>query len=275
MNCPQCGSTSHQAVKETRVGDDGRITRRRRCPDCYHDFRTVEQLSETRLQVRKSDGRVVAFSREAVRRSIVEAAVRKYDPDRIHQLIDSVIADVYPMAEAGVVPSATIAESVLRRFREFDEVSQIRFALVHMGRQDRGDNDRPGWNNADQVRSWLAEEYAQLRYHRPVTRLSEILKRDGSCEEFDPAKLRRGIEIAAKGRSSELAVSQLATAVLRDVEGALGDQPMVTSGQIASEILRSLRHRDPIAYLRFASTAKRFRHPEDYYNEVEALRGLG
>jgi len=58
---------------------------------------------------------------------------------------------------------------------------------------------------------------------------------------------------------------------LQEFGVALGDQPLVTSGQIASEILESLRRRDQVAYLRFASTAKRFRSPEDYEAEATAL----
>ena len=80
--------------------------------------------------------------------------------------------------------------------------------------------------------------------------------------------------MAAKGRNSKEVVEKLATAVAGDVEAALGDQPRITSGQIASEILRSLRRRDHIAYLRYASTAKRFRSPEDYENEVASLRNV-
>lgn len=273
MNCPKCGSLERQGVKETRTSLDGRITRRRHCPDCAHDFWTVEQLADTRLQVRKSDGRIVAFSREAVRRSMVEAAVRKYDPDRINQLIDSVIDDVYPMSEAGFVESSKIADSVLRHFREIDEVSQIRFALVHMGRNDRTDG-RLGWNDVRDVRRWLREEYPELQYNRPPSGVIEVVKRNGEVEPFNFDKLAHGVAIAAKGRGSSEGVQQLAAAVAGDVESELGDQPRITSGQIASEILRSLRRRDHIAFLRFASTVKQFRSPADYENEIIALRNV-
>lgn len=273
MNCPSCGSVERQRVKETRASDGGRISRRRHCPDCAHDFITVEQLAGTGLQVRKSDGRVLAFSRETVRRSMVEAAVRKYDRNRIDQLIDLVIDDIYPMADTGIVSSSKIAESVLKHFREIDAVSQIRFALVHMGRKDRTDGRR-GWNDVRDVRQWLQSEYPELKYHRSPNGLVEVVKRDGEVEPFDSDKLARGVAVAAKGRNSKEAVEKLATAVAGDVEAALGDQPRITSGQIASEILRSLRRRDHIAYLRYASTAKRFRSPADYENEVMSLRNV-
>jgi len=192
MNCPRCGSSARQEVKDTRSGADGRINRRRRCPDCHHDFQTVEQFSGSALHVRKSDGRIVTFSPEAVRRSMVEAAVRKYDPDRIQELIDSVKADVYPLADDGSVSSEEIGEAVLRHFRQIDVVSQIRFALAHLGRCDRTDG-RPGWVDVNDFRRWLVTQYPQLQYYRPPARLVEVVKRDNSYEAYDREKLVAGI----------------------------------------------------------------------------------
>jgi len=270
MHCPSCGSEERQQVKETRRTPDGRIVRRRRCPRCREDFHTVEQLADTSLQVRKSDGRIVRFNRNAIRRGLTEAAVRKYDPDRLNLLIDNVVAEIYPQAEDGIVASSLIGAAVLKYFRSFDEVSHIRFALVHMGRLDRTDNRR-GWSSVRDFRRWLDSNYPQIRGARVATRLSEVLKRDGTYQRFDRNKLEKGIGVAAKGRGAEGEVERLATDVADDVEKNLSEQPLVTSGQIAAEILRSLRRRDHIAYLRFASTAKHFRSPEDYEAEAEAL----
>ncbi len=271
MNCPKCGSASHQAVKDTRTVSDGRIVRRRRCPDCYEDFSTIEQLSEGWLRVRKSDGRIVSFSRAAVLRSLREAAIRKYDPTRLHQLIDSVIESVYPASSDGVVDSRVVGEALLAQFRRLDTVSQIRFALVYRGRRDRSDGWK-GWSVARDFRDWLRVEYPEV-IHRPrPTGLSEVCKRDGTHEAFDREKLQSGIAVAAHGRGPSGQVDHLAEVVVRDVEQELGDQPIVTSGQIAAEIMRSLRKRDHLAYLRFASTAKRFRDPIDYEAEAAALQ---
>lgn len=272
MNCPSCGSKKRQEVKETRTGQDGRITRRRRCPACGTDFRTIEQLSDTDLMVKKSDGRLVGFKRETVRRSMVEAAVRKYDPERINALIDSVVADIFPLAQSGVVSSSVIADSVLRHFGEIDKVSQIRFALVHLGRTDRNDGIGAGWSAVDDVWQWLSANYPELRYAPLQARLSHVVKRDGSREQFDRSKMIRGLKVAAKGRGNSEQVAMLANRVAAQVEKSLGNQPLVTTGQLAAEILSVLRKLDHIAYLRFASTVKRFNDPKDYEEEVEALR---
>lgn len=271
MNCPKCGSSSRQAVKDTRTTSDSRTIRRRRCPDCYEDFATIEQLSEGWLRVRKSDGRIVSFSRAAVLRSLREAAIRKYDPTRLNQLIDAIIENVYPSSSDGIIDSRVVGETLLAQFRRLDLVSQIRFALVYRGRRDRSDG-RKGWSTVRDFRDWLKIEYPEV-IHRPrPTGLSEVCKRDGTHEAFDRDKLQSGIVIAARGRGSSSQVDHLAELVVCDVERELGDQPIVTSGQIVAEILRNLRKRDHLAYLRFASTAKRFRNPIDYDAEAAALQ---
>lgn len=270
MRCPQCESDSKQAVKDTRTGADGRITRRRACPDCGHTFQTTEQLSESGLQVRKVDGRVVPFVRDSIRTCIREAAVRAFAHEQLEELVDRVCADVYPLSERGPIPTSAIADAVLRRVRDVDPATHIRFALVHAGKKDLK-SGRPGWNGIEDVRRWLVHEYPQLRTYRPPAGLTKVVKRDGRLVAFDRGKLERGIGIASKGRGTADEVRDLAQAVASDVQRTIGDQPVVTTGQIASEILRSLRERDAVAYLRFASRTKGFTAPEAYEAEAVGL----
>ena len=271
MNCPRCGSSERMSVLETRSTDEGRINRRRRCPDCAHNFVTVERLSETGLFVEKADGNVVAFSREALRTGIERAVVRRYEESRLEKLVDDIIADVYRQVE-GPIPTREIGASVLRHLRQFDEVSHIRFALVHTGRQDRTDRQQSGWNHTNHVRHWLVGEYPQLQYFRPPSGLSEVIKRDGRRMPFIKTKLKKNIEHSAKGQGSRDEVAVFAASVADEIERELGSQPFVTTGQISAEVMRILRHRNHIAYLRYASLVKGFRTPEDYEAEAVALR---
>jgi transcriptional repressor NrdR len=271
VNCPHCGSTRRQAVKETRRTSDERIIRRRRCPDCFHDFGTVEQLSSNEMRVRKSDGRIVPFSREQIRRSVVKASVRPYHADRLDSLIDGVVSDLYGESRIRPVETNEIGEAVLRHLKEVDEVTQIRFALVHAGRLDRLHRE-DGWTDARDVRRWLRAQYPEVEHKRPPGRLTRVVKRDGRREPYSRSKLERSIGVASKGRGNTAEVRRLATDVAADVEAELDDQPLVTSGQLASEILRLLRRRDHIAFLRYASTAKGYVSPDDYDSEAASLR---
>jgi transcriptional repressor NrdR len=257
------------SVIETRATDEGRINRRRRCPDCKHIFVTVERLSETGLFVQKASGSVVAFSRVALRTSIERAVVRRYEEARLEKLVDDIIADVYGQAE-GPIPTTEIGAAVLRHLRQVDEVSHIRFALVHAGRQDRTSSSQAGWDHASHVRRWLIEEYPQLQYFRPTT--GEVIKRDGRRVPYVRSKLEKNIEHSSKGQGSREEVERFATEITDQVERELGSQPFITSGQIAAEVMRLLRRRNHIAYLRYASLVKGFRAPEDYEAEALPLR---
>jgi transcriptional regulator NrdR family protein len=95
--------------------------------------------------------------------------------------------------------------------------------------------------------------------------------RKGTRERFDRDKLKIAASIACKGRGSTEDVDRLSSDVANDVVAAIGSQPIVTTGQISAEVLRSLRDRDDIAYLRYASTVKRFATVLDYKAEALAL----
>lgn len=270
MRCPQCGSTARQGVKETRTSGDGRIVRRRACPDCGHNFHTVEQVSEAGLQVRKADGRVVPFVGDSIRTNIRKASARRLTVAQIDDLVTAIISDLHRRADGGPIQTSQIAEAVLEHLRTVDPATHVRFALVHAGRQDR-DDTRAGWRGLNEVRAWLISQYPALAAVSSPDGLAKVVKRDGRVVEFDRGKLERGIGIASKGRGSRERVHRLAEDVAEDVQRELGWQPVVTSGQIAAEILRSLRRRDSVAYLRMAGSLKRFSGPEDYYAEAEAL----
>ncbi len=271
MHCPNCGNTVvKQKVRDTRRTDDGQIVRRRRCLACNQEYRTVEHFSEVGLRIRKSDGRILPFNRQAIRDSLLQAAVKKYDPEQIDPLIDAVITEIFPKAIEGVVPSAIVSEAVLGNFHRLDEASKIRFTLVHLGRQDRNDG-QPGWGSVDDFHQWLLNEYEKLSYVSILSRLTNVLKRNSELERYDRLKMIKALKIVAKGRGDEGAVTKLVESVVSDVERELRNQPTVTSGQIATEVMRSLLRRDRIAYLRFASTAKHFRDATDYEAEVEFL----
>lgn len=270
MQCPHCGSTARHAVKETR-SRDGLIARRRRCESCGRDFQTSERVSALGLRVRKADGSLVPFDEDSIRRSVRRASVQPHRLERLAGLTDAVVSAARARANGGVIDSLEIGAAVLRNLKRLDRASHVRFALVHLGRLDRAGHQ--GWGTIGDVRGWLLDEYPDLQHYRAPVHLSEVVKRNGQREPFDRKKLERSIGRAAKGRGHDAAdVYKLAEDIAGDVLDDLGEQPLVTSGQIAAEILRSLRRRDHIAFLRYASTAKGYHGPEDYEAEAVALR---
>lgn len=265
LTCPQCQSI-HQTVLATRRGN-GVNRRRRRCQVCNLIFWTEERLSTNELHVRKADGAVVPFSTGSVRRNITEAAVTKLDPKLLATIVDGVVAASYKGAEDGIIPTSKVAQAVMAQLRDQQPETHIRFALSYKSRR----GEAPGWSTATDIRRWLQATYPALARRRADDHLREVVKRDGTRTDFDRDKLEKSIQIAAKGYGDHGALETFAVEVADEVRHELYGQPLVTSGQIAAEVLRVLRRCDAVAYLRYASSAKGFTSERDYDDEAAGL----
>jgi transcriptional repressor NrdR len=93
-----------------------------------------------------------------------------------------------------------------------------------------------------------------------------IVKRDGTKEPFERAKLIAGVRKAIKNRPvTEEQVARLADGVEERLrrKGA-----MVTTQEVGIEALELLRRLDEVAYLRFASVYKDFQELTDFEREL-------
>jgi transcriptional repressor NrdR len=94
-----------------------------------------------------------------------------------------------------------------------------------------------------------------------------VIKKDGTKELYDRAKLRKSVLLAfAKRPYSPDAVD----ALLNNLEierQAKGHE--VTSKQIGDDILEGLKTMDPVVYVRFASVYKSFDSFQDFKHFIE------
>jgi transcriptional repressor NrdR len=98
-----------------------------------------------------------------------------------------------------------------------------------------------------------------------------VVKRDGSRQPFDIAKVRRGLASALADRPvPPEAIEALVTSIERSVYSGPADVASETIGHLVLEGLRSL---DEVAYLRFASVYKEFQGARDFEREVAAMEG--
>lgn len=74
-----------------------------------------------------------------------------------------------------------------------------------------------------------------------------------------------------KGRGTEREVNERAASIANQVMHELKGQALVTAQQIATEVLKLLHKSDAMAYLRYASVAKRYRSADDFWVEARAL----
>jgi transcriptional regulator NrdR family protein len=121
-------------------------------------------------------------------------------------------------------------------------------------------------SNAREFLEWLQSNY-------PIPDVADIaddappvwvLKRDGRrTESYDFDKLMNSIEVALAGRGRSTEVRRIAYTIASEVSESLEGQPLVASLQIGSEVLKHLRERDGLAYLRYGATFKRVSSPKD------------
>ena len=298
MQCPFCAEqsqTSDTQVTETRHRD-GRVKRRRKCKECERPFPTTEHLDQA-FQVRKTDGTVEPFDHVTLHDSVERAAVKSFSDEDRDRLVHAVTRQVYPENLLDPVPTLRIGEAVLAQLRRMDPVSHVRYAMVFEGRLDLPDRKVGFWDAYDFL-VWLHQAYSEhfeeslppqpARVARPQLAAQTlpsgpqtVVKRRRSAEQGDPpsqetfdrAKFVLSLVNAAKGRCADATslgefARATASAVLQELEG----QSRVATWQLSAEVLKFFRRHDDIAYLRFASIAKRFTTVRDY--QIEALELL-
>lgn len=96
-----------------------------------------------------------------------------------------------------------------------------------------------------------------------------VVKRDGTKDAFDRAKLEGGILKAIKNRP--VSPEQVERVVERVEERLRRKGPEVTSQSVGVEVLANLAKLDQVAYMRFASVYKDFQEITDFERELDVL----
>lgn len=99
----------------------------------------------------------------------------------------------------------------------------------------------------------------------------KVVKRDGSREDFDPEKLRRGIDHACYKRNVSFGeidriVGEISSSLQRDFNKE------VPSAEIGNRVMESLRQVDEVAFVRFASVYRKFTDASDFIQEIKELK---
>ena len=100
-----------------------------------------------------------------------------------------------------------------------------------------------------------------------------VMKRSGSPEPFDRAKVAFGVRSACKGRPvDDVSIDALAEAVEDDMRLVLAAGSEVTSSTVGHAVLEHLKTLDEVAYLRFASVYKNFDDAAAFRRELLLLK---
>ena len=131
MKCRYCSSTESKVVDSRPTEDGTSIRRRRECINCGKRFTTYEKIEDIPIMVIKKDGSREPFNSEKILAGVRKACEKRPVSSADQELLaDDVSREVFNSL-AQEVSSSDIGEMVMRRLKDLDEVSYVRFASVY------------------------------------------------------------------------------------------------------------------------------------------------
>lgn len=141
-----------------------------------------------------------------------------------------------------------------------------------------------GENDSSVLESRLTEDEESIRRRRECNRCGKrfttyeraegidlvVLKKDGSREQFDREKIKKGLMKATWKRP--VSIEQIEELV-EEVEQKLRSRKNkeVKSWEIGRLVISRLKKMDPVGYLLFASVYRDFQDVEDFQREIEKI----
>ena len=139
MYCPKCHFPETK-VYDTRVTQNGRVTRRRReCLKCQHRYTTVEEIKVLDLMVEKRNGQTAPFSEEKLEKGIRKAFnKRRIDNNKILNIVQKVTEDILAI-DKNPIKSTRIGKVVLKNLEKTDKVAYICFSAMFSNFENEDD----------------------------------------------------------------------------------------------------------------------------------------
>ena len=99
----------------------------------------------------------------------------------------------------------------------------------------------------------------------------KVIKLDGTREEFDITKLRRGIDRACYKRNvSSAEIDRMAAEIASSIQQDYDKE--IPSAEIGNRVMTALRQVDEVAFVRFASVYRKFTDAADFIEEIRELK---
>jgi transcriptional repressor NrdR len=107
-------------------------------------------------------------------------------------------------------------------------------------------------------------------YERIEATTVKIVKKDGTREPFDHAKIKQGLEKACWKRPiSDEQLEAIIAAVENELEANFESE--VESRLVGELVMQHLRELDEVAYVRFASVYRQFKDVQDFVEELRPM----
>ncbi|WP_302652416.1 transcriptional regulator NrdR [uncultured Clostridium sp.] len=131
MKCPFCFNDESKVVDSRSTDDNTTIRRRRECTKCNKRYTTYEKIEDIPILVIKRDLTRENFNKEKIVNGLIIACqkrpVSRKQIEEIAEEIEKKISNNM-LTE---IESEKIGEMVMKRLKEIDEISYVRFASVY------------------------------------------------------------------------------------------------------------------------------------------------
>ena len=108
-------------------------------------------------------------------------------------------------------------------------------------------------------------------HERIERRVLWVVKREGRKEPFSPEKIKAGLALACRKRPlDEQVMEDLVRQVTDILFSTKGTE--VSSAEVGEMVMRLLRDRDEVAYVRFASVYQAFESVDQFMDAVNPLK---
>ena len=98
----------------------------------------------------------------------------------------------------------------------------------------------------------------------------QVIKRDGTHEEFNPHKIIAGLKSACHRRPiSSSILENIVTQIKNQLEAQ--SRKEISTIEIGNFIMEKLREIDSVAYVRFASVYREFKDVSEFMDEVQKI----
>lgn len=128
MKCPGCGFAESKVIDSRPVTDNNSIRRRRECLECKRRFTTYEVIDSVQLVVIKKDGSKEFFDRMKLESGLIKACQKR--PVDTAALALEIEAELQNSLR-GEITTVEIGEIIMRKLKDRDAVSYVRFASVY------------------------------------------------------------------------------------------------------------------------------------------------
>lgn len=128
MKCPSCAWPESKVIDSRPVTEGNSIRRRRECLNCQKRFTTFEMIESVQIVVAKKNGTKELFDRNKLLSGVMKATQKR--PVNAEDVVNEVEAELQNTLRLEVT-SSEIGEMVMRRLKEKDDVSYVRFASVY------------------------------------------------------------------------------------------------------------------------------------------------